>query len=120
MLRKNWIYHRGYIYFEDLGQPRGSIQGGKRPVVVVQNDIGNRFSPTVSISPITSVIKKPDQPTHYVFYPKFSKNAPSMVMAEQTHTINKSDIISYMGKMSAPQMKGVDRAVKNHFGFLPW
>lgn len=118
-MRENWIYHRGDIYFANLGSKRGSEQCGKRPVVVLQNNIGNKHAPTLTVAPITSILKKPHLPTHFVFYPKAPMKRPSMVMAEQTQTIDKKRIVSYVGKMDESQMQGVDHAVKVHFGFVP-
>lgn len=63
---KSWNYRRGDIYLADLGEHHGHIQGGTRPVVVVQNDYGNRFAPTLIVVPLTTEIKKADMPTHYV------------------------------------------------------
>lgn len=118
-MRENWIYRRGDIYFANLGYKRGSEQCGKRPVVVLQNNIGNKHAPTLTVAPITSILKKPHLPTHFVFYPKAPMKRPSMVMAEQTQTIDKKRIVSYAGKMDESQMQGVDHAVKVHFGFVP-
>ena len=66
MINKNWSFRRGDIYLADLGEHHGHIQGGARPVVVVQNDYGNRFAPTLIVVPLTTEIKKTDMPTHYV------------------------------------------------------
>lgn len=116
-MRKNWIYRRGDIYFANLGSRRGSEQGGKRPVVVIQNNIGNKHAPTLTVVPITSMLKKPHLPTHFVFYPNSTLKRPSMAMAEQTQTIDKKRIVSYVGKMDEAQMQGIDRTVRVHFGF---
>ena len=117
-MRENWIYRRGDIYYANLGSRKGSEQGGKRPVVVIQNNTGNKHAPTLTVVPVTSALKKPNQPTHFVFNPKSVLSRPSMVMAEQTHTIDKTRIISYVGKLDDAQMQGVDRAVQVHLGFL--
>ena len=58
MINKNWSFRRGDIYLADLGEHHGHIQGGARPVVVVQNDYGNRFAPTLIVVPLTTEIKK--------------------------------------------------------------
>ncbi|MCD7814859.1 MAG: type II toxin-antitoxin system PemK/MazF family toxin [Lachnospiraceae bacterium] len=74
-MRKDWVYRRGDVYLADCGAWHGSIQGGIRPVVVVQNDTGNRHSPTLSVVKLTTKVKKkPGQPTHYVL-----KNIKGMV-----------------------------------------
>lgn len=116
-MRKDWKYRRGDIYFADLGEGFGSEQGGIRPVVVVQNNVGNAYAPTISVAPITSNIKKPKQPTHHVFNLPSILKAPSMVMAEQTNTIDKKRILSYAGKLDAANMRAVEKAVRIHFGF---
>ena len=65
-MRKNWVYRRGDLYLANLGVPVGSKQGGVHPVVVLQNDVGNYYAPTITIAPLTSKIeKKRKQPTHF-------------------------------------------------------
>ena len=65
-MKENWVYRRGDIYLANLGVPIGSKQGGVRPVVVLQNDVGNFYSPTITVAPLTTKIqKKRSQPTHY-------------------------------------------------------
>ena len=65
-MKENWVYRRGDIYLANLGVPIGSKQGGVRPVVVLQNDVGNFYSPTITVAPLTTKIqKKRNQPTHY-------------------------------------------------------
>lgn len=116
-MRENWIFRRGDIYHANLGFRKGSEQGGKRPVVVIQNNTGNRYAPTLTVVPITSAVKKTNQPTHIVFDCKSVLVRPSMVVAEQTQTIDKSRIVSYVGRLDEAQMREVDRAVKIHLGF---
>ena len=66
MMKEDWVYRRGDIYLANLGKPEGSQQGGVRPVVILQNDIGNYYSPTLTLAPLTSKTeKKKRQPTHY-------------------------------------------------------
>ena len=88
------------IYYADLSKNTvKSEQGGVRPVIIVQNDIGNKFSPTVLVFPITSEIKKEHMPTHCVIY-KSNKNGlkvDSMVLAEQIRAIDKSRLKDYIG-----------------------
>lgn len=65
-MKENWVYRRGDLYLANLGVPVGSKQGGVRPVVVLQNDVGNYYAPTITIAPLTSKIeKKRKQPTHF-------------------------------------------------------
>lgn len=115
-MRRNWIYRRGDIYYADLGVKDGSEQGGKRPVVLIQNNVGNRHSPTLTVVPVTSHPKKALQPTHFIFYPQFVLQGSSMVMAEQIMTIDKSKIVSYAGRLNEEQLNGVMEAVQIHLG----
>lgn len=118
-MRKGWIYRRGDVYLADCGDWHGSIQGGIRPVVVVQNDTGNRYSPTLSVLKLTTKVnKKPGQPTHYVL--KNVKGIPysSLVLAEQPETINKTDIIRYMVHLSDRHMAEISRCVEIELDLL--
>ena len=76
-MKENWVYRRGDIYLANLGVPIGSKQGGVRPVVVLQNDDGNFYSPTITVAPLTTKIqKKRSQPTHYfLLFPSEGKRA---------------------------------------------
>ncbi len=117
MLREDWNYKRGDIYLADLGEGKGSEQGGKRPVVVLQNDVGNHYSPNLTIVPLTSKDKKPGQPTHYELKKVKGLSTRSTVLGECLQTISKARIIRYMGKLRKNDMVGVEEAVKAHLGF---
>lgn len=88
------------IYYADLSKNTvNSEQGGIRPVIIIQNDIGNKYSPTLIVLPITSEIKKENMPTHCILH-KSLKNGlkvDSMVLAEQIRVIDKSRILDYIG-----------------------
>ncbi len=112
MMEANWVFRRGDIYRADLDPVIGSEQGGVRPVVVVQNDHGNYYCPTLIVLPITSRLKKLKQPTHYYLPCAKGLDAPSMVVAEQPKTICKSRVIRYLGKLSPEQMVGVNEAMR--------
>ena len=100
-MKEEWVYHRGDIYLADLGKPIGSQQGGVRPVVVLQNDIGNVFSPTITIAPLTSKFeKKCRQPTHYPLHKAKGLQRPSIVLAEQIGTYDKKCVLRYLSKVS--------------------
>ena len=90
------------IYYADLSKNTvNSEQGGIRPVIVIQNDIGNKYSPTLIVLPITSEIKKENMPTHCILH-KSIKNGlkvDSMVLAEQIRVIDKSRILDYIGHL---------------------
>ena len=103
---------RGEVYFANLPDSRnGSIQAGKRPVVVVQTEQLNRHSPTVIVSIITSSIKKTDQNTHVVLPMIHGLPKKSMVEAEQTTTISKDMLTTKMCELDEPTMKQVDKAL---------
>ena len=86
---KNFGFRRGEIYFADLDPHYGSEQGGKRPVIVIQNNTGNKFAPTVIVAAVTSkVSKKPNQPTHVLIEQNPAFSRPSVVLLEQIFTID--------------------------------
>ncbi|WP_195641086.1 group II intron reverse transcriptase/maturase [Flavonifractor plautii] len=99
-MKENWVYRRGDIYLANLGVPIGSKQGGVRPVVVLQNDVGNFYSPTITVAPLTTKIqKKRSQPTHYFLRKAKGLARSSMVLAEQLDTCDKTCVIRYLGKV---------------------
>ena len=86
-MRKNWEYRRGDIYLANLDPVVGAEIGGIRPVLILQNNTGNFFSPTLIAAPLTSnVDKKPNQPTHFLLEQVRGLNRPSMVILEQLKT----------------------------------
>lgn len=94
-------YFRGEIYYADFGVGIGSEQGGIRPVIIAQNDVGNRYSPTVIIYAITSQINKAKLPTHVEVYTECGLDKPSVILCEQTRTFDKRRLKELVGK--APQ-----------------
>lgn len=119
-MKKEREIRRGDLYYADLGENVGSIQGGSRPVLVVQNDIGNKHSPTVLVAVVTSVIKKLYMPVHAVLRKDYGLTEPSMVEAEQIRTLNKSQLERYIGHIDEESMEPTDRALVNSFGLLPF
>ena len=101
---------RGQIYLADLDPVAGSEQGGVRPVVVIQNDVGNCFSPTIIVAAITGRPKK-NIPTHA---PIQSTVLPgnSIALMEQIRTIDKCRLIEYVGEVSETEMKGIVEALR--------
>ena len=102
----------GELYFADL-QASGSVQGGRRPVLIVQNDIGNRHSPTVEIIPLSSRTQKADyMPTHVTIQASeengLSKN--SVVLAEQVQTINRTQLKTLLGQLAHCDLVMIGRA----------
>ena len=110
---KNFGFRRGEIYFADLDTHYGSEQDGKRPVIVIQNNTGNKFAPTVIVAAVTSkVSKKPNQPTHVLIEQNPAFSHPSVVLLEQIFTIDKERISSFMGMTSEWEMAQIEKALK--------
>lgn len=111
---KDFGFLRGEIYFADFDPHYGSEQGGKRPVIVIQNNTGNKFAPTVIVAAVTSKVnKKPNQPTHVLIdrNPAFSR--PSMVLLEQIFTIDKERIQRLLGQTTPDEMYQINEALMN-------
>jgi len=111
---------RGEIYYADLSPVVGSEQGGVRPVLIIQNDVGNRFSPTVIAAAITSQKDKTKLPTHIQISSRNCGLArDSVVLLEQVRTIDKRRLKERMGRVEEPYMDQVDRALSISFGLEP-
>ena len=111
---KSFGFRRGEIYFADLDPHYGSEQGGKRPVIVIQNNTGNKFSPTVIVAAVTSKIsKKPNQPTHVLIDKNPAFNRPSVVLLEQLFTIDKERIQRLLGQTTPDEMYQINEALMN-------
>lgn len=105
-------YLRGDMYYADLGRGIGSEQKGYRPVLIIQNNVGNKYSPTVIIASITSRVGvKAKLPTHYFVNTESGLEAPSIVLLEQIRTIDKKRLDSYIGHLSAAHINGIDKAL---------
>ena len=107
---------RGEIYYADLDPVVGSEQGGERPVLVIQNNVGNKHSPTVIVLAITNQYHKKHQlPTHV---PVEGNGLPvsSIVLAEQVRTVDKARLVRYIGRASNLSMEAVDHALKISMG----
>ena len=111
MMKKDWVYRRGDIYYADLNPVCGSEQGGKRPVVVIQNNIGNVHSPTLIVATITTKQDKRKYPTHYPIKENPAFTEPSVIMLEQLRTIDKNRVLGYLGKIPPKEMLNVDKAL---------
>jgi len=113
-------YTRGKIYMADLGNTTGSEQGGKRPVVIIQNDVGNRFSPTVVVASLTSKQTKRHIPTHVKLEKDDYDNlfTDSIVLAEQVRTIDKSKLLFEIDKVNDDDMKNIEKAILVSLGFV--
>ncbi len=108
---------RGDIYYADLSPVVGSEQGGLRPVLIVQNDVGNKYSPTVIAAAITSQIGKNRMPTHIeVLADNFGLAKDSVILLEQIRTIDKQRLKEKMGHLDDSIMKKVNDAIGVSFG----
>ena len=109
--------HRGDIFYADLSPVIGSEQGGVRPVLIVQNDVGNRFSPTVIAAAITSQKDKTKLPTHIQLHSAESGLAKeSIVLLEQIRTLDKRRLKECMGRLDDDSMQRIDQALSISFG----
>lgn len=106
---------RGDIVYVNFDPIIGSEQGGPRPAVVIQNDIGNRHAPTVIIAPITSKTKKSNLPTHVKLTSKCLERN-SVALLEQIKTIDKTRIEDYIGTLADEEMKMIDKALRISLG----
>ena len=108
---------RGDIYYADLSPVVGSEQGGMRPVLIVQNDTGNKHSPTVIAAAITSQTGKARLPTHIELSARsVGLSRDSVILLEQIRTIDKSRLREHMGRLDETTMTKVDNAIAVSFG----
>ena len=108
---------RGDIYYADLSPVVGSEQGGLRPVLIIQNDVGNRYSPTVIAAAITSRMSKTHLPTHIdIFADKAGLSKDSVVLLEQIRTLDKRRLKEKMGHLDDESMHAVNSAIAVSFG----
>jgi mRNA interferase MazF len=113
------IVKRGDVFYADLSPVVGSEQGGVRPVLVVQNDIGNKYSPTIIIAAITSQINKAKLPTHVeINAPEYGLPKDSVVLLEQIRTIDKKRLRERIGRFSEEMMNFVDECLRISLGLI--
>lgn len=113
------LVKRGDIYYADLSPVVGSEQGGIRPVLVLQNDIGNKYSPTVIVAAITSQINKSKLPTHLAINAdKFGIAKDSVILLEQLRTIDKKRLREKVCHIDVENMKKIDYALKISLGLI--
>jgi mRNA interferase MazF len=111
------VVKRGEIYFADLGEGVGSEQNGVRPVLIIQNDIGNKYSPTTIGALITSMTKKLDLPVHFEISKEDScLPQNSVVLLEQIRTIDKKRLIRKISKLDESIMEDIDERLKISLG----
>lgn len=108
---------RGDIYYADLSPVIGSEQGGVRPVLIVQNDVGNKYSPTVIAAAITSRMGKTKLPTHIdIMADQVGLQKDSVILLEQVRTIDKQRLGEKMGHLDPETMTAVNDAISISFG----
>jgi len=111
------IVQRGEVYFADLSPVVGSEQGGVRPVLVIQNDIGNRFSPTVIVAAITAQIQKAKLPTHVeIKADAHGFERDSVILLEQIRTLDKQRLTDKITKLDNEMMIEIDHALEISLG----
>ncbi len=119
MDRSERTVHRGEIYYADLNPVVGSEQGGIRPVLILQNEVGNWFSPTVIVAAMTARGGKAHLPTHVPVGTDSGLRRPSLVLAEQVRTIDKSRLLERVGMLPPEKQEQVDRALRISFALSP-
>nr|WP_089281833.1 type II toxin-antitoxin system PemK/MazF family toxin [Anaerovirgula multivorans] len=113
------VVKRGDIYYADLSPVIGSEQGGVRPVLVVQNDIGNRYSPTIIVTAITSQINKAKLPTHVeIEASEYGLTKDSVILLEQIRTIDKKRLEEKIGHLDDEMMMKVNEALYISLGLV--
>lgn len=110
------VVKRGDIFIADLGENEGCEQRGRRPVLIIQNDVGNHYSPTVIVASITDANKR-YMPTHVLIDSPMRKK--SVVLLEQIRTIDKCKLMNKAGTISETTMKKVDDKLKVSLGLVP-
>lgn len=110
---------RGDIFYADLSPVIGSEQGGVRPVLIVQNDVGNKYSPTIIAGAITSRLTKAKLPTHIeISSGRFGLQKDSVILLEQLRTLDKRRLKAKIGSLDDDTMTRVDRAILISLGFV--
>ena len=105
-------YYRGELYYADLGKGIGSEQEGYRPVVIIQNNTGNKYSPTVIVAPVTTNHEaKAKLPTHCYLGAESGLDAPSVILLEQLRTIDKKRLGHYIGRLNRAHLCKLNQAL---------
>jgi len=113
------LIKRGDLYYADLSPVVGSEQGGLRPVLIIQNDIGNKYSPTVIAAAITSQLNKAKLPTHIeIKAGDYGLQKDSVILLEQIRTIDKRRLKEKIGVLAQDTVKRTDRALLISLGFV--
>lgn len=120
MLKEDWIFRRGDIYLAALEPRIGFVQSGYRPVIVLQNNCGNFFAPTLIVAPLSSnIYKKRYLPTHY-YLNNDAVLYPSVVLLEQITTIDKRQVHKFVGRVSRAEMEEISECIEKSLGlYIP-
>ena len=115
----NKTYLRGDMYYADLGRGIGSEQEGYRPVLILQNNTGNKYSPTVIVAAISSKVDaKAKLPTHYLLQAENGLELPSLVLLEQLRTIDKKRLGAYIGRLEEKHIRKINHALAVSVGLI--
>lgn len=109
--KKFRVVEKGNVYYADLGNGQGSEQSGTRPVVIIQNDIGNRYSPTVIVASITSQLDKTKLPTHVKLKDYDNLDKDSIVLLEQIRTLDKNRLKEFRFTVDIEDMKKINKSL---------
>lgn len=110
---------RGDMFYAEMPEGIGSEQKGYRPVIILQNNVGNKHSPTVVVAALTSEIRSKAQlPTHYLMKAENGLEKPSIVLLEQIHTLDKRRLKKYIGKADDKHLAGIEYALAISLGFI--
>lgn len=110
---------RGELYYADLGKGIGSEQQGYRPVLIVQNDVGNQYGTTTIVAPISSQIHaKAVLPTHFYIGPDNGLDSPSVVLLEQLRTVSKNRLTQRIGSLSDAQIQAINQCIAVSTGLI--
>ena len=112
-------FKRGELYYADLSPVVGSEQGGVRPVLIIQNNVGNKYSPTVIVAAVTSQINKAKLPTHIELSSEtYGLPKDSVVLLEQVRTLDKRRLKDRIGELDHAKMQKIDNALLISLGFM--
>lgn len=115
----NRTYHRGDLYYADLGRGIGSEQEGYRPVVILQNDVGNKYSTTVIVAAISGKVdNKPKLPVHCQLQAECGLTLPSVILLEQLRTVDKQRLETYIGRLGERHIRQINRALAVSVGLI--
>ena len=111
-MKDNFVVYRGEVYYADLSPVIGSEQGGLRPVLIVQNDVGNKYSPTVIVAPVTTNHDaKAKLPTHCYIGEESGLDTSSVILLEQLRTIDKKRLGHYVGRLKRSHLRQLNQAL---------